>query len=128
LTNKELVDHAQKIGLPVKSHSSSIDAEQAKQLLSSFKATGTDSSKKTAKATPKVTEEPKSQNRVIVAGGKKWYLKQKQATVRLLLVAKSLSDEEVSSGRVISVGGKTVAPIQTSKAETKQLHLQNRTT
>ena len=32
LTNKELVDHAQKIGLPVKSHSSSIDAEQAKQL------------------------------------------------------------------------------------------------
>jgi translation initiation factor IF-2 len=28
-------------------------------------------SKKTAKATPKVTEEPKSQNRVIVAGGKK---------------------------------------------------------
>ena len=37
LTNKELVDHAQQIGLPVKSHSSSIDAEQAKQLLSSLK-------------------------------------------------------------------------------------------
>ena len=34
-TNKELVDHAQKIGLPVKSHSSSIDAVQTKELLSS---------------------------------------------------------------------------------------------
>lgn len=49
LTNKELVDHAQKIGLPVKSHSSSIDAEQAKQLLSSFKATGTGNDSKQEK-------------------------------------------------------------------------------
>lgn len=124
LTNKELVDHAQKIGLPVKSHSSSIDAEQAKQLLSSFKAmgTGNDSKQeKTAKATPKVTEEPKSQNRVIVAGGKK-VVSETETGNRPIVVGgkKVLSDEEVSSGRVISVGGKTVAPIQTSKAETKQ--------
>lgn len=124
LTNKELVDHAQKIGLPVKSHSSSIDAEQAKQLLSSFKATGTGNDskqEKTAKATPKVTEEPKSQNRVIVAGGKK-VVSETETGNRPIVVGgkKVLSDEEVSSGRVISVGGKTVAPIQTSKAETKQ--------
>ena len=124
LTNKELVDHAQKIGLPVKSHSSSIDAEQAKQLLNSFKAmgTGNDSKQeKTAKATPKVTEEPKSQNRVIVAGGKK-VVSETETGNRPIVVGgkKVLSDEEVSSGRVISVGGKTVAPIQTSKAETKQ--------
>ena len=124
LTNKELVDHAQKIGLPVKSHSSSIDAEQAKQLLNSFKAmgTGNDSKQeKTAKATPKVTEEPKSQNRVIVAGGKK-VVSETETGNRPIVVGgkKVLSDEEVSSGRVISVGGKAVAPIQTSKAETKQ--------
>ena len=124
LTNKELVDHAQKIGLPVKSHSSSIDAEQAKQLLSSFKATGTGNDskqEKTAKPTPKVTEEPKSQNRVIVAGGKK-VVSETETGNRPIVVGgkKVLSDEEVSSGRVISVGGKTVAPIQTSKAETKQ--------
>ena len=124
LTNKELVDHAQKIGLPVKSHSSNIDAEQAKQLLSSFKATGTGNDskqEKTAKATPKVTEEPKSQNRVIVAGGKK-VVSETETGNRPIVVGgkKVLSDEEVSSGRVISVGGKTVAPIQTSKAETKQ--------
>jgi translation initiation factor IF-2 len=124
LTNKELVDHAQKIGLPVKSHSSSIDAEQAKQLLSSFKATGTGNDskqEKTAKATPKVTEEPKSQNRVIVAGGKK-VVSETETGNRPIVVGgkKVLSDEEVSSGRVISVGGKAVAPIQTSKAETKQ--------
>ena len=124
LTNKELVDHAQKIGLPVKSHSSSIDAEQAKQLLSSFKATGTGNDskqEKTAKATPKVTEEPKSQNRVIVAGGKK-VVSETETGNRPIVVGgkKVLSDEEVSSGRVISVGGKAVAPIQTSKTETKQ--------
>lgn len=122
LTNKELVDHAQKIGLPVKSHSSSIDAEQAKQLLSSFKAAGNGSKQeKTAKATPKATEEPKSQNRVIVAGGKK-VVSETETGNRPIVVGgkKVLSDEEVSSGRVISVGGKTVAPTQTPKDETKQ--------
>lgn len=121
LTNKELVDHAQQIGLPVKSHSSSIDAEQAKQLLSSFKAAGNGSSKTQAvKATLKAATEPQTQNRVIVAGGKK-VLTETETGNRPIVVGgkKVLSDEEVASGRVISVGGKTVAPTSAPKAEIK---------
>ncbi|MCH4161726.1 MAG: translation initiation factor IF-2 [Lactococcus raffinolactis] len=121
LTNKELVDHAQQIGLPVKSHSSSIDAEQAKQLLSSFKAAGNGSSKTQAdKATPKAATEPQTQNRVIVAGGKKVVTETETGNRPIVVGGKKvLSDEEVASGRVISVGGKTVAPTSAPKAETK---------
>ncbi|WP_460055151.1 translation initiation factor IF-2 [Pseudolactococcus yaeyamensis] len=120
LTNKELVDHAQKIGLPVKSHSSSIDAEQTKQLLSSFKAAGNGSKQeKTTKATPKKVAEPKTQNRVIVSGGKKVVTETETGNRPIVVGGKKvLSDDEVSSGRVISVGGKTVPPAP--KAETKQ--------
>ena len=121
LTNKELVDHAQQIGLPVKSHSSSIDAEQAKQLLSSFKAAGNGSSKTQAvKATLKAATEPQTQNRVIVAGGKKVVTETETGNRPIVVGGKKvLSDEEVASGRVISVGGKTVAPTSAPKAETK---------
>lgn len=123
LTNKELVDHAQQIGLPVKSHSSSIDADQAKQLLSSFKAAGNASNHtKPAKATPKATTEPKTQNRVIVAGGKKVVTETETGNRPIVVGGKKvLSDEEVASGRVISVGGKTVAPTPTPKAEAKSV-------
>ncbi|MFZ2734541.1 MAG: translation initiation factor IF-2 [Lactococcus raffinolactis] len=121
LTNKELVDHAQQIGLPVKSHSSSIDAEQAKQLLSSFKAAGNGSSKTQAvKATLKAATEPQTQNRVIVAGGKKVVTETETGNRPIVVGGKKvLSDEEVASGRVISVGGKTVAPTSAPKAEIK---------
>ena len=121
LTNKELVDHAQQIGLPVKSHSSSIDAEQAKQLLSSFKAAGNGSSKTQAvKATLKAATEPQTQNRVIVAGGKKVVTETETGNRPIVVGGKKvLSDEEVASGRVISVGGKTVAPTSAPKAENK---------
>ncbi|MFZ2027428.1 MAG: translation initiation factor IF-2 [Lactococcus raffinolactis] len=121
LTNKELVDHAQQIGLPVKSHSSSIDAEQAKQLLSSFKAAGNGSSKTQAvKATLKAATEPQTQNRVIVAGGKKVVTETETGNRPIVVCGKKvLSDEEVASGRVISVGGKTVAPTSAPKAEIK---------
>ncbi|QIW60196.1 translation initiation factor IF-2 [Lactococcus raffinolactis] len=121
LTNKELVDHAQQIGLPVKSHSSSIDAEQAKQLLSSFKAAGNGSSKTQAvKATLKAATEPQTQNRVIVAGGKKVVTETETGNRPIVVSGKKvLSDEEVASGRVISVGGKTVAPTSAPKAEIK---------
>ena len=121
LTNKELVDHAQQIGLPVKSHSSSIDAEQAKQLLSSFKAAGNGSSKTQAvKATLKAATEPQTQNRVIVAGGKKVVTETETGNRPIVVGGKKvLSDEEVASGRVISVGGKTVAPASAPKAENK---------
>lgn len=121
LTNKELVDHAQQIGLPVKSHSSSIDAEQAKQLLSSFKAAGNGSSKTQAvKATLKAATEPQTQNRVIVAGGKKVVTETETGNRPIVVGGKKvLSDEEVASGRVISVGGKTVAPTSVPKAEIK---------
>ena len=37
-SNKELIDHAQKLGLEVKTHSSSIDADQEKKLLNTFKS------------------------------------------------------------------------------------------
>jgi translation initiation factor IF-2 len=123
LTNKELVDHAQQIGLPVKSHSSSIDADQAKQLLSSFKAAGNASNHtKPAKATPKATTEPKTQNRVIVAGGKKVVTETETGNRPIVVGGKKvLSDEEVASGRVISVGGKTVAPTPAPKAEAKSV-------
>lgn len=121
LTNKELVDHAQQIGLPVKSHSSSIDAEQAKQLLSSFKAAGNGSSKTQAvRATLKAATEPQTQNRVIVAGGKKVVTETETGNRPIVVGGKKvLSDEEVASGRVISVGGKTVAPTSAPKAEIK---------
>ena len=113
-TNKELVDHAQKIGLPVKSHSSSIDATQTKALLSSLKANGgahqsdkqvTNQSEKVAnKVTSvsgkKVASETETGNRPLVVGGKK-----------------VLSDKEVGSARVISVGGKTVVPEKKPEAE-----------
>jgi translation initiation factor IF-2 len=123
LTNKELVDHAQQIGLPVKSHSSSIDADQAKQLLSSFKAASNASNHtKPAKATPKATTEPKTQNRVIVAGGKKVVTETETGNRPIVVGGKKvLSDEEVASGRVISVGGKTVAPTPAPKAEAKSV-------
>lgn len=121
LTNKELVDHAQQIGLPVKSHSSSIDAEQAKQLLSSFKAAGNGSSKTQAvKAMLKAATEPQTQNRVIVAGGKKVVTETETGNRPIVVGGKKvLSDEEVASGRVISVGDKTVAPTSAPKAEIK---------
>ena len=123
LTNKELVDHAQQIGLPVKSHSSSIDADQAKQLLSSFKAAGNASNHtKPAKATPKAATEPQTQNRVIVAGGKKVVTETETGNRPIVVGGKKvLSDEEVASGRVISVGGKTVAPTPAPKAEAKSV-------
>ncbi|GAX47635.1 translation initiation factor IF-2 [Pseudolactococcus reticulitermitis] len=122
LTNKELVDHAQKIGLPVKSHSSSIDAEQTKQLLSSFKAAGNGSNHtKPAQATPKASAEPKTQNRVIMSGGKKVVTETETGNRPIVVGGKKvLSDEEVSSGRVISVGGKTVTPAPVPKAEPQQ--------
>src|SRR5574338_332739 len=94
LTNKELVDNAQKIGLPVKSHSSSIDAEQTKALLSSLNSGSTDN-KAISKPVLDTKKETASQNRVISVGGKK-----------------VVSDKEIGSARVISVGGKTVAPVK----------------
>jgi translation initiation factor IF-2 len=118
LTNKELVEHAQKIGLPVKSHSSSLDSEQTQQLLHSIKTAGSDRSAKAAtKSTAKKVVEPKTQNRVIVAGGKK-VMSDTATGGRPIVVGgkKVLTDEEIGGGRVISVGGKTVAPV---KADTK---------
>ncbi|URZ88512.1 translation initiation factor IF-2 [Floricoccus penangensis] len=48
LKNKELIEHAQKLGFDVKTHSSSVDGEQEKKLLASFK-----SSNNQAKPAPK---------------------------------------------------------------------------
>lgn len=115
-TNKELVDHAQKLGMPVKSHSSSIDAEQTKVLLSALKssAVNTQPDKKSTTEADKGTKqansvkgkknaaEPETGNRPLVVGGKK-----------------VLSDKEVGSTRVISVGGKTVVPEKESVTEVK---------
>ena len=112
LTNKELVDHAQKIGLPVKSHSSSIDAEQTKALLSSLNSGSTDN-KATSKPVLDTKKETASQNRVISVGGKK-VVSETETGNRPIVVGgkKVLSDKEIGSARVISVGGKTVAPVK----------------
>ncbi|MGX7048671.1 translation initiation factor IF-2 [Lactococcus piscium] len=112
LTNKELVDHAQKIGLPVKSHSSSIDAEQTKILLSSLNSGSTDN-KATTKPVLDAKKETASQNRVISVGGKK-VVSETETGNRPIVVGgkKVLSDKEIGSARVISVGGKTVAPVK----------------
>lgn len=112
LTNKELVDHAQKIGLPVKSHSSSIDAEQTKALLSSLNSGSTDN-KATKKPVLDTKKETASQNRVISVGGKK-VVSETETGNRPIVVGgkKVLSDKEIGSARVISVGGKTVAPVK----------------
>lgn len=112
LTNKELVDHAQKIGLPVKSHSSSIDAEQTKVLLSSLNSGSTDN-KATSKPVLDTKKETASQNRVISVGGKK-VVSETETGNRPIVVGgkKVLSDKEIGSARVISVGGKTVAPVK----------------
>ena len=112
LTNKELVDHAQKIGLPVKSHSSSIDAEQTKALLSSLNSGSTDN-KATTKPVLDTKKEIASQNRVISVGGKK-VVSETETGNRPIVVGgkKVLSDKEIGSARVISVGGKTVAPVK----------------
>ncbi|GFH43176.1 hypothetical protein Hs30E_17270 [Lactococcus hodotermopsidis] len=124
LTNKELVDHAQKIGLPVKSHSSSIDAEQTKALLKSFNAEKNGGKvAKPAKAAPKKAEKTETHSRVIVAGGKKVVTETETGNRPIIVGGKKvLSDEEVASGRVIAVGGKTVAPTsaQPPKAEPKK--------
>ncbi|GFH41362.1 translation initiation factor IF-2 [Lactococcus insecticola] len=118
LTNKELVDQAQKLGLPVKSHSSSIDAEQTKTLLDAVKASGN------ASSTPKSAKTQKSQaakpsedkNRVIVAGGKKVVTETETGSRPIVVGGKKvLSDEEISSGRVIAVGGKSVVADQSTK-------------
>lgn len=112
LTNKELVDHAQKIGLPVKSHSSSIDAEQTKALLSSLNSGSTDN-KATKKPVLDTKKETANQNRVISVGGKK-VVSETETGNRPIVVGgkKVLSDKEIGSARVISVGGKTVAPVK----------------
>ena len=112
LTNKELVDHAQKIGLPVKSHSSSIDAEQTKALLSSLNSGSTDN-KATSKPVLDTKKETANQNRVISVGGKK-VVSETETGNRPIVVGgkKVLSDKEIGSARVISVGGKTVAPVK----------------
>ena len=112
LTNKELVDHAQKIGLRVKSHSSSIDAEQTKALLSSLNSGSTDN-KATSKPVLDTKKETASQNRVISVGGKK-VVSETETGNRPIVVGgkKVLSDKEIGSARVISVGGKTVAPVK----------------
>ncbi|MCJ1978281.1 translation initiation factor IF-2 [Lactococcus paracarnosus] len=112
LTNKELVDHAQKIGLPVKSHSSSIDAEQTKALLSSLNSGSTDN-KSPKKPALDAKNEATNQNRLISVAGKK-VVSETETGNRPIVVGgkKVLSDKEIGSARVISVGGKTVAPIK----------------
>ncbi|MDN6207222.1 MAG: translation initiation factor IF-2 [Lactococcus sp.] len=106
------MDHAQKIGLPVKSHSSSIDAEQTKALLSSLNSGSTDN-KATSKPVLDTKKETASQNRVISVGGKK-VVSETETGNRPIVVGgkKVLSDKEIGSARVISVGGKTVAPVK----------------
>ncbi|WEV45521.1 translation initiation factor IF-2 [Streptococcaceae bacterium ESL0687] len=49
LANKDLVEHAKKLGFDVKTHSSSVDSEQEKKLLASFKANSKGSGSNQAK-------------------------------------------------------------------------------
>jgi translation initiation factor IF-2 len=117
LTNKELVDHAQKIGLPVKSHSSSIDAEQTKQLLSSFKK-----EQMTGKVSEAKPSKPQaSHNRVIVAGGKKVVTETESGNRPIVIGGKKVLDaSETSGNRVIATGGKVVSHTETAKTEVRK--------